>query len=460
MNQPPFPDPNQPQPAFYDPNDPNQAYYDPNEYAPADMGGQPPQGYTRVQAPTKAGDKYKGTGKKGKRPKDPRAPNPWANMGIWIVGLGLPIMLVYFAIQKLFVDKIEVQYDPYPAVLLEKERDKELIELGQTIATQLREGRKDELVRHVIWDEVIYRVSRNMELTLRQSTDVRDELKTRWVSDNPGLFRQILGGDIDRMPAQFVKIRQRDGYPCLLLRTMPKEGRVQYFDFLLVPVRPTPTDGEAAVERLRIVDIWDCQRAMFASDAIRREVIREVVATDESTNRPWKAVFGENLTKEQILAIKSMIGLDALNKPSTLADLRELPETFQKSAQGYDIAIHAYQHLLDSISTADQLEAFKKRLSDPPTLPASLGSDAIVTGALLAEVETKLENKGAIDGAWLKAYKEIGKDPYLKVVAGKRRLATGDVPGAEAMASEVQKENRQLSELQELKNAIEKKRAP
>jgi hypothetical protein len=449
MNQPPYSDPNQPQ----------QPYYDPNQYPGAPVGGQPPQGYTRVQAPKKsnAGDKYKGSGKKGKRPKDPRAPNMWANMGVWVVGLGLPIMLIYFAIQKLFVEKIEVQYDPYPAVLFDKEKEKELLKLGQDVATELREGHKDELQRRVVWDEVIYRVSRNMQLTLSQSTKVRDEIKAHWPSDIPGLFRQILGSELDRIPTQFVKLRQRDGYPCVLLRTMGKEGRVYYYDLLVVPVKAQIADGVFDEEKLRIVDIWDCQRGMFASDQVRREVLLEMPTNDDAS-RPWKAIWGDQLTKEDILAIKTMLLTDSLNKTSTIQDLKELPDYVRNSPQGYDIAIHAYQKLMDGIINPTQLEAFKARLGNLPTLDPALGENLLVSGTMLAEIETKLENKEEIEKAWLQAYKQIGQDPYLKVIVGKLRLAAGDVPGAEAMAAEVQKENRQLSELQDLKNALEAKR--
>ena len=342
MNDPQYYDPNQPQPY-----DPNQGYYDPNQ--PQPVGGMPPAGYTRVQAPKKAGDKYKGSGKKGKRPKDPRAPNPWANMGIWAVGLGLPILLIYFAVDKLFMDKISVEMNPYPPVLFEKEEEKQLVTMGQDIAAALREGRKDDLQRHVLWEEVTYRVSRNMELELGQSTVVRDEIKAHWTADIPGLFRQIVGSDGDRVSAQFVKVRQRDGYPCVLIRTMPKPDRVYYFDLLIVPATTMNANGEAIGEkRLRILDIWDCQRAMFASDAVRREVLLEL-PTAEAHNRPWKAVFGKELTKEQVLALKNMIPSDVLNKPSTLQDLKEMPDFVQNSPQGYDIAIHAYQKLFDGL---------------------------------------------------------------------------------------------------------------
>jgi hypothetical protein len=444
MNQPPYSDPNQPQP--------------PNQYP---VGGQPPQGYTRVQAPSKskAGDQYKGSGKKGKRPKDPRAPNMWSNMGVWVVGLGLPAMLIYFAIQKLFVDKIEVQYDPYPAVVFDREKDKELLKMGQDVAQELREGRKDELQRRVIWDEVIYRVSRNMQLTLSQSTKVRDEIKAHWPSDIPGLFRQILGSELDRIPTQFVKIRKRDGYPSVLIRTMGVEGRVYYYDLMVVPVKAQISDGVFDEEKLRIVDIWDCQRGMFASDQVRREILLELPTNDDAS-RPWKAIFGDQLTKENILAVKTMLLTDSLNKTSTLQDLKELPDFVRNSPQGYDIAIHAYQKLMDGIINPSQLEAFKERLGSLPTLDESLGEHLQVTGNLLAEIETKLGNTAEVEKAWLKAYQQIGQDPYLKVIVGKLRLAAGDVPGAEAMAAEVQKENRQLSELLDLKNALEAKRKP
>ncbi len=442
MNPPPDSDPAH-DPEFYDEEMLEE------DYAAEPLGGQPPAGYTRVQAPkkTKVGDKYKGTGKPPRK-RDPRAPNPWANLGIWAVGLGLPVMLVYFFVQKLFVDKIDVQYDPYPAVQVEKEQEKPLLALGKQIATELQEGSKAELQRRVVWPEVIYRVCQNMELGLHESTVIRDGIRAHWTADIPGLFRQILGSDLERVDCQFVKLRTRAGYPALLLRTMVKPGRVSYFDLLVVPV-----EGQ-----WQVADIWDCQRGMFASDWVRREVIMELPTANEA-NRPWKAVFGEDLTKEQILAIKNMIPSEVLNKPHVLQDLRELPDSVRNSPFAYDVAIHAYQKLIDGIISPTELENFKQQLTIQPTWSAALGTNQIVTGNLLAEVEAKLEHPEAIEPALLKADAEIGGDPYLKVMVGKHRLASGDLPGAEAMAAEAAQVNRQLPELQSLRNAIEAKRA-
>ena len=439
---------------YYDPNDPNQQPYDPNQ-----QPGQPQYGgYVRVQPEKKqkAGDKYKGSGKKVKGKKGKNQPGSGAAMmntiGTWLIGLGLPALLIYFMITKLFVEKIEVQMDPYPPVKLSPEQEKEALKFGETIATQLTEGHKDDIQRTVLWPEVTYRVSRKMQLSLSQSVTVRDEIKAKWEADVPGLFRQILGSDLDRVPTKFVKLRERDGYPCALIRTMPVEGRVNYYDLLLVPAKGTnkllPEE-----EKLMVVDIWDCNRAGYSSDAIRREVILNL-PTDNDHNLPWRSVYGENRTKEEILAIKVLIPSDVLNRPQALDDIAALPEELRKSQEMYSIAVKAYQKIFNGIISSAQLDKFKALLAAPP----DAGSGAVVTGTMLAEIEKRSDNKAGVEPALLKAYQEIGKDPYLKVLVAELRLAAGDLAGAEAMAAEVQRENRNLVELIVLKNELEKKR--
>jgi hypothetical protein len=432
---------------YYNPNDPNQPAYYP-------QGGQPPTGYTRVepQKQQKAGDKYKGSGKKsGKSNKNPRGSSPWANLGVWIIGLGLPVLLVYFGIQKLMVEDTVVEMNPHPPVQLSDEQKKTFVTWSEEVATGLREGKQDELQRLVAWRGVQYRVIKPMQLTLGETVKMRDIIKAEWESDIPGLFRQLGGGDLVRIPAQFVKFRERDGYPTALIRIMPTEEDVRYFDLLVVPVQED--EKGAPVERLKIVDIYDCNRGSYASEMVRQESIVQF-PTNEEDNLAWRSIYGENRTGPEVLTIKNILLKEALNNVAILTDLEEIPADLQGTRWSYSLRIHAYQKMMADAVTASDLEKFKITLNNAP----AADSGSLVTGVMLALVEKRLGNEAAVEPALLKAHQEIGGDAYLKVLIGRKRLAAGDVAGAETMANEARSENRTLSELVPFKLDIEAKR--
>ena len=417
----------------------NDPYYDPNNPQPS--GGEPPAGYTRVE---KVGNKYVTPGKKkGKKGPKPRGDNPWANLGVWVIGLGLPVLLIYFMIQKLFVEDIVISKDPYPPVQYEAEQMALLKTLGQEVAFELREGRQELLQRRVLWPEVIYRVSRNMKLTLSQEVTVRDTIHAKNESDIPGLFRQVLGPELTRVPCEFVRLSQREGYPCAIVRTMESEARVLYFEFMTVPV-----DG-----KLRIVDIYDLNRGMYGSDAVRREVILEI-STDEKYNQPWRAIYGEKRTPQEIIAIKVLLQNDILNRSQALDDIATLSDEVKNTPEIYSMIVNATHGILNGTATQTQLERCKKLLASPPS---NLPKGSLVTGMLLAELEGRMSNPAAVEPAALQAHDEIG-DAYLKVLVGQRRLMADDFPGAQKMAEEAQKEDRNVPELAPLQARLKDKK--
>ena len=417
----------------------NDPYNDPNN--PQSAGGEPPAGYTRVE---KVGNKYVTPGKKkGKKGPKPRGHNPWSNVGAWVIGLGLPALLVYFMIQKLFVEDIVVSKDPYPPVQYSDEQRALLKTLGQEVAFELREGRQELLQRRVLWPEVTYRVSRNMKLTLSQEVTIRDTIHAKNESDIPGLFRQVLGPELTRVPCEFVRLSQREGYPSAIVRTMETEARVLYFELLTVPV-----EG-----KLRIVDIYDLNRGMFGSDAVRREVILEI-STDEKYNLPWRAIYGDKRTPQEIIAIKVLLQNDILNRSQALDDIATLSDESRNTPEIYSMVVHATQGILNGTATQTQLERCKKLLASPPS---SIPKGSLVTGMLLAEMEGRMSNPAGVEPAVLVAHEEIG-DAYLKVLVGQRRLAAGDVPGAQKMAEEAQKEDRNVPELAPLQEMLRDKR--
>lgn len=420
----------------------NEPFYDPNDLNdPELLGGQPPAGYTRIE---KVGKKYVGTGPKKPAKKGPgRGASPWTTLMTWVVGLGLPVLLIYFMVQKLFIEKTVVSSDPYPPVKYEEAQLAELKTLGQEVAQELREGKTDLLQRRVVWPEVIYRVGQKMKLTTGQQVTVRDTIHAKNESDVPGLFRQVLGNDSQRTPAQLVRIAERDGYPTVIVRTMPTDVRVLYFEMLTVPV-----DG-----KLKIVDIYDWNRGMFAADAVRREVLLEI-RTDEAANLPWRAIYGEKLSVEQILAIKVLLNNDILDRSQVLDDIAVLPAEVRDSSEVFSMSLKAYQKLLEGTASPKQLEPCKALLAAPP---ASLASGSLVTGMMLAEVEARMGNADAVEPAVLQAHGQI-KDAYLKVLLGQRRLEKGDLAGAQQMADAAAKEDRTLPELAPLRAQLNDKR--
>lgn len=362
---------------------------------------------------------------------------------ILVTGLSVGAWLLYFMAGKIFSDSSDSN-KPYPPAELTEEQLVELTALAKTVAGQLSGGNKDQLPRHIVWDNVVHRLKSRMKLSGVLEQDMKEEIRKTWRGDVPGLFRQILGSDLERLSAAFIRTRERDNIPCALIRTMPGDNSVRYYDLMVVPVKG----------KLMITDIWDCNRGMFASDFLVREILRDMPTNDDASY-PWKAVYGENRNKEEILELKNLLGLDLLNRPHALKAIEVLPSDMARSREVYSMSIHAYQKLLSGIVSAEQLGKCKEMLSMPPQ---DLEPKSLVTGAILAEVEEKLGNKAGIIPALKQANEEIGGDPFLYVLMGQAALNAGDIAGADSYLRDAIREDRNLPEAKTLRAKIDLKR--
>lgn len=384
-------------------------------------------------------------GAKRKKQRKPPSKGMQMLLRICILTTGLLVggWVLYFMAGKIFSGPSDSKL-PYPSTELSEAQKVELKKLAKTVAEQLSGGNKDQLQRHVVWENVEHRLKSRMNLTGVLAQNMKDEVRNQWRGDVPGLFRQILGSERDRLSASFIRIRQRDNIPCALIRTTPSDNRVQYFDLLVVPVK----------DKLMITDIWDCNRGMFASDFLIREMLRTMPTNDDSSY-PWKAIYGENRTKQEILEVKNLLAMDLLNRPHALGAIAALPPDLAQSREAYSMSVHAYQKLITGIIGADQLEKCKALFAAPPR---DVESKSLVTGAFLAEVEEKLGNKSAIIPALKRAYEEVGGDPYLYVLMGQAALKAGDIAGAEGYLSDAIREDKNLPGANTLRAMIDLKR--
>ncbi len=416
------------------PSDPNQPYY---QSQPHGFDQQQPDyaGYQRMEMPKK-----KKKGKSG--PKGAKGPNPLSGIATWLVGLGLPLMLIFFFVKKMFLDDDGGPPNPFPPKVLTKEEEKLMPVLGAEVAQELTEGRGDDCHKRVFWDAATWRVQHGMKLSRDMRPFVRDEFSKSWTTQTPGLFSIVLKGQ-QRVPAKFVKVRKRDGYPAVLIRIMPSPTRTLYFDLLVYPEQ----------NGLKIIDVYDCALGTYATEVAQRQTLIEI-PTDIKGRGPWLAVFGEE-AKDSIIDLKNLLQQDVLGRGHQAFDtMKALPDSVRNSVQVYPMEVKALLKQFDNSPTPDQLERFRKLLETPPIVQ----DREITPSTLLAELHLKAQSWTDVETAFRRAYKDLG-DYYLLIQLSRSKIAAGDMPGAQVAAKEVSTIAPRASELIDLKQEIEAKLA-
>ncbi len=421
-------------------SDPQEPYHQQPQYQQPGLPG-----YSRVPDPPRKKKKKKGgKGKAGKESGGEATANIGATIGIWVLGIGLPILLGYFLITKVFMREEPMAKNPFPPAELTRDQLAACETWARQLALDLTEGRQDDVHKAVLYDALVYRTQVAFHAGRDIRYFVRDQVNALISTQVPGIFSQVLMG-ADRIPTQVLRLSKRAGYPCVTLRTMPKAERLLYYDLLV----------HASGNEFKIVDLYDWTFGVYASEVARRTVLIEM-PTDLKSLKPWQTVFGEDVDQTDVLKLKGLLQEDILHRPSALDTIDTLGATARKAPDIYSMELKALVKLNDAGTTQPRVDRLTALLENPPLHEGH----EVVTGVLLSEILQKAGKLPEAEAALRKAGKLIGGDAMIHVINGQRKLAAGDVPGADLCAREAAKENPKLPELGALRSQIEAKKAP
>lgn len=252
-----------------------------------------------------------------------------------------------------------------------------------------------------------------------------------------GIFSQLVMGKVT-----FLRTRERDGFPSVLLRVQPESGGLNYVEVL---VRPEGAEFLA-------VDVFDYVLSTSSSQLSRHLLASLLAKSGVARFASWLGLP----TGDQVLARQF---LDIIHS-SEKKDFSSVVKLYQKlpvETQSQRFFFIAYLQALMNLNQSESgpvAEQYKAALrAAPEVLGKDNGRDLLMFDLLFMEqdfqgAEECLKRMDAI----------IGGDVELTLLRGNTRIAMGDVDGALALADEVEKAEPGLAGTVDLRIAVYLKR--
>jgi hypothetical protein len=344
----------------------------------------------------------------------------------------------------------------YPPVALSAQEKKDVEEMAKQVAEHLNNGYGGDIQALTDWNVIIQRVANGIQGGVLDKNEIRDKINKEWATDSDGLFRNVLldqKRDAQKVDAAFVAHSERDGYATVKLRIAPKAypNRVEYHEALIYPLKQD--DGS---KKLKIIDSYDAQQALWVSDRLRWAAIQESGVKSED-NGMWLRTFGED-AKPHLLELKTLISQDVLrNGGAAYKTISAFPKEMRANPDVWAMEFAACRNALDDTKKAapdDLKPRFLELLANPPP-----------TGRNKPEVDTVLAEMLMLDGkqeeaeALLQKVFDKNKDGWLKLMVSKWRFAKGDVTGAETAFQQAKAASPGIKGLFDHGKAIESKKA-
>lgn len=235
---------------------------------------------------------------------------------------------------------------------------------------------------------------------------------------------------------KFLRARERQGHPTVLLRMKRGDGSVGYMD---VMVRP---DGPS----FKAVDMFNHAFAINVSEELRRDLVMKMrnssanmalafglPATDDIALTRLEVIYATfNLGKmEDVVGIFDRLPHLKTQKPFFLLRLLALVQLHDGGSAQFD---KDYNNALE-------------------IAPAILGKD-IVVGLPQAYLRGSEGNYQEAEECLKRVADVVGGDPYLKVMRGELRLLMEDFAGALALADQAVEEESTLTEAVDLRLSV------
>jgi tetratricopeptide (TPR) repeat protein len=207
---------------------------------------------------------------------------------------------------------------------------------------------------------------------------------------------------------------------------------------------------------LRVIDVYDVQTGIYATDRLRWAGIQESGVSSED-NGQWLAAFSP-AANGHLLNLKTLISQDILkNGSAAFETIKALPEALRNSPPLYALEYAALRNSLDDPKKG-LTDEMKARFLSLLTLAPSTGRNTPESHQMLAELFMKDGRQPEAEAELLKAYAKFN-DGYLQYLLSKWRLEKGDVAGATEAYLQAKKDAPHLSQLFNHGKALDAKKS-
>lgn len=301
---------------------------------------------------------------------------------------------------------------------------------GEQVAADLSEGKVEPVDRRVdlaLFSARVFQDTGGHPAMTGARTAFEREIGTK------SLFRELAGHDI-----KCLRVRERDGFPSVLLRILMGDTGVNYVELICLP-------EEAS---FKIIDLYGHLFASFVSGECRMAMLPVM---SKLGGAGLGALFG-SLEGEGQQLVNEMLKMTRMRQGGDYAGVQtayaRLPEKARNMRIFFLIHLQALQLSQNSSPEIDAayLEALEKA-------PDILGKESSLDLLLLDQLILRNDFDGAIQSLD-RISKRLGGDAYLDVLRGGLMAKQGDLDGASRMALSAEKAEPEMVSIIDLRLAI------
>ncbi|HRH94793.1 MAG TPA: hypothetical protein PLB55_02605 [Prosthecobacter sp.] len=246
-----------------------------------------------------------------------------------------------------------------------------------------------------------------------------------------GWMWSVMGSEV-----RFLRARERNGFPAVVLRVKSAEGAVNYIDVIASPEGGT----------FRAVDMFNYIFATMVSEESRNAL---AAMMSQSAGGGLAAMLGIPKMDENVFRHLSSINqaTQAGNMAEVLRICDSLPPELKTRRIFFILRLQALMVLSSSGKTDAQ---YKEALRAAPDI---LGKDSTTDLLMVDLLFMENDLKGA-EECLKRVDAVIGGDPYLKFLRGGARLQMKDYPGVLELADQIAKEDPQMAEVVDLRISV------
>lgn len=310
-----------------------------------------------------------------------------------------------------------------PPPPLTAEQKEALQVFGDALAEALTDGDDAKVKSLLDPDGLADRVFDARTAGFPQAADMRKGFMNGAMKHPGGWLRNLMGNEVTAL-----RVRERDGFPAVVLRLKPEDGGVNYVDIIARP------QGGG----FRAVDMFTYMYASYLSDEMRNLMATMLPDSGAGKVAAW---FGAaNFDNEMIDRLKS--GGELMKSGDFAGALRlcdGLPQKYRTHRMFFMLRMQALM-ALNGTEDGKHDAAYREALRSAPDI---LGKDS-TTDLLLIDLHFLDNNLAEAEASILRVQKVIGGDPYLKVLQANTRRMMRDYEGALKLANEAQQEEPDL----------------
>lgn len=306
-----------------------------------------------------------------------------------------------------------------------------LMVFGNELAEALSEKDAAKVMAMQDSEEFCTRVFEKIPTGIPNVADMRRGFMNGIKKREGGWLWSAMSGDV-----HFLRLRERVGYPAVLLRIKTPEGAVSYVDAL---VRP---EGES----FRVVDMFNYIFASTASEESRNVL---AVMLSKSAGGGLAALLGTQQLDEKNADI--LVSINEATRAGNMVEVLRICDGLPPELKTQrSFFIFRLQALMAVNSTGKYDQQYKEALRAAPGI---LGEDSTTDLLMVDLLFMDNDFKGADD--CLKRLDDIiGGDPYLKFLRGGAHLQMKDYAGVLALADAAAKEDPTMAEVVDLRIGV------